>query len=459
MISFDNINKFDRRYDFYNHYLRFTHNYFYYKKFYVVGRENIPPRGVPTFVISNHQNALMDALAILYLFDDSRQPVFIARGDIFKRDFIARILRFLKIMPTFRTRDGNRSDIRSNHDTFDLAGRILGEGGTLAMFPEAGHQHGRYLSSFKKGYPRIAFRAEEMADFKLGLQILPLNIHYSDYFNFRSKLLVTVGKPFQIDEELLELYRHEPNKAYLELNEKSRAIIKEMTLDIEDPEFYDEYDQLRLMLDKPMATLHRKKVDYLPDLFQEDKKIIDNLDKMRAEQPDKFTTLMGKTTEYIKGLRQLKLRDWIINKKFTVMTLVLKAFLLLLTLPVFLFGFINNILPFQFSKLLKMRVQDKQFYSSLNYASGVLVAFPLMYIILLAVVWGITGHFWMGLIYVLLSLATLFYFYAYKIYCIKFWASCRYMHFHNTKNAVLTRLRELKKQIMEIYMDFCGDGK
>ena len=106
-----------------------------------------------------------------------------------------------------------------------------------------------------------------------------------------------------------------------------------------------------------------------------------------------------------------------------------------------------------------MRVQDKQFYSSLNYASGVLVAFPLMYIILLAVVWGITGHFWMGLIYVLLSLATLFYFYAYKIYCIKFWASCRYMHFHNTKNAALTRLRELKKQIMEIYMEFCGDGK
>ena len=429
MISFDNINKFDRRYDFYNHYLRFTHNYFYYKKFYVVGRENIPPRGEPTFVISNHQNALMDALTILYLFDDSRQPVFIARGDIFKRDFVARILRFLKIMPTFRTRDGNRSDIRSNHDTFDLAAKILGEGGTLAMFPEAGH--------------------------KLGLQILPLNIHYSDYFNFRSKLLVTVGKPFQIDEELLELYRHEPNKAYLELNEKSRAIIKEMTLDIEDPEFYDEYDQLRLMLDKPMATLHRKKVDYLPDLFQEDKKIIDNLDKMRAEQPDKFTALMGKTTEYIKGLRQLKLRDWIINKKFTVMTLVLKAFLLLLTLPVFLFGFINNILPFQFSKLLKRRVQDKQFYSSLNYASGVLVAFPLMYIILLAVVWSLTGHFWMALLYVMLALATLFYFYAYKIYCIKFWASCRYMHFHNTKNATLTHLRELKKEIMGIYMDFC----
>ena len=268
-----------------------------------------------------------------------------------------------------------------------------------------------------------------------------------------------MGKPFQIDEDLLELYRNEPNKAFLELNERSRAIIKEMTLDIEDPEFYDEYDQLRLMLDKPMASLHRKKVDYLPDLFQEDKKIVDNLDRMRADKPDTFSILMGKTAEYIKGLRQLKLRDWIINKRFTVMTLVFKAFLLLLTLPVFLFGFINNILPFQFSKLLKRRVQDKQFYSSLNYASGVLVAFPLMYIILLAVVWSLTGHFWMALLYVLLALATLFYFYAYKIYCIKFWASCRYMHFHNTKNATLTHLRELKKEIMGIYMDFCEDEK
>src|SRR5574344_1315672 len=103
MISFDNIDKFSRRYDLYMRLLCITHNLVYYRNFYVLNQENIPPKGQPIIVIANHQNGLMDALAILHtMFQDRRQPVFIARGDIFKKDKVARILRFLKILPTFR---------------------------------------------------------------------------------------------------------------------------------------------------------------------------------------------------------------------------------------------------------------------------------------------------------------------------------------------------------------------
>lgn len=453
MISFKNINKFDHVYDIWNNYFRFTHNYFYYKKFYVVGRENIPERGVPTFVISNHQNGAMDALAILYLFNDHRQPVFIARGDIFKKDGVARILRFLKILPTFRSRDGSREDIRSNMDTFNLAASILGEGGTLCMFPEAGHQHGHFLSTFKKGFPRVAFRAEEMADFKLGLQILPLNIHYSDYFNFRGKLLITVGKPFKIDEEMLELFKTEPNHAYTALNEKSRAIIKEMALDI-NTEYYDEYDQLRLMLDKPMLELRRKKTSYLPDLFLEDKKIVDNLDRMKEQEPDNFDSLISKTTEYLIGIKELNLRDWLINKKVTPWKLFTKALALFVTFPIFLFGFINNCIPFYVSKLFKRNLKDKMFYSSFNFVPGAVLTFPLAYICIFSLAWILSGHFWFALLYIVATLATLFYFYAYKIYCIKFWASCRYLYYQNHKNATLERLSVLKNEIIDLYVKF-----
>jgi hypothetical protein len=47
------------------------------------------------------------ALAILFLFRDYRQLVFVARGDIFRRMFIAKLLRFIKIMPAFRSMDGD----------------------------------------------------------------------------------------------------------------------------------------------------------------------------------------------------------------------------------------------------------------------------------------------------------------------------------------------------------------
>ena len=106
MISFDKIDQYDWLYDLYMNYLCVAHNYIYYRHFYILNKENIPPKGQPTIVIANHQNGLMDALAILHtMFQDRRQPVFIARGDIFKKDGVARILRFLKIMPTFRSRD------------------------------------------------------------------------------------------------------------------------------------------------------------------------------------------------------------------------------------------------------------------------------------------------------------------------------------------------------------------
>lgn len=152
MISFENIDKFDRVYDFCMNYLCVVHNHIYYKHFYILNKENIPKKGEPTIVIANHQNGLMDALAILHtMFLDRRQPVFIARGDLFKKDRMAKILRFLKIMPSFRTRDAkNREDILENLSVYNKAARILKAGGTIVIFPEATHQHGHYMNTFKK---------------------------------------------------------------------------------------------------------------------------------------------------------------------------------------------------------------------------------------------------------------------------------------------------------------------
>ncbi|MEG2070026.1 MAG: 1-acyl-sn-glycerol-3-phosphate acyltransferase, partial [Bacteroidales bacterium] len=307
MITFDNIEKFSKRYHCYNYFLRFFHDHLYYRKYYVINKENVPPKGEPVMVIANHQNGLMDALAILYLFEDDRQPVFIARGDIFKKDWIAKILRFLKILPTFRNRDGGVGDIKRNNITFEHAARILRKGGTLVMFPEAGHQAGHFMSTFKKGFPRIAFAAEEENDFKLGLKILPLNIHYSDYFNCRSKLMVTVGKPFTF-QEFFEQYTTDPNLAYLALNEKARAAVKALTPDIEFPEYYPEMELLRQMLCKPRLKAKGIDPDYFPNQKPEEVILIQELTEMKENDSENFLRLMNITKEYRQGLEQYNLR-------------------------------------------------------------------------------------------------------------------------------------------------------
>ncbi len=445
MIDFTQIGKFSWKYHILNAYLRFNHSHVYYKEYRVVHRENIPPKGVPTFVIANHQNGLTDALLLLYLYGDNRQPVFIARGDIFKKEFVAKILRFLKILPTFRDRDGDRNDVRANSNTFSIAADVLKNGGTLTMFPEAVHQHGNYLGDFKKGFPRIVFLAEEHADFALDMKILPVNLYYDNYYTFRSRVLITVGEPFRAND-FFEEFKKEHNQAYLNFNQYAREKLRALTLN-EDPEFFHEYDRIRTMLREERILKKRKDPNDLVHRKEEDMEIVAELDALKKEDPSRFHQLMDQAKAYSEGLQQLNLRDWLIGKRVTVSSQLLKTLLLIVTFPIFLFGFIHNILPFSFPAILKKKIKDPQLHSSMNFAPSVMLAFPLTYLIIFTTAWIISGKFWFAMVYLLAVFLSLIPFYAYKKYFVKYFASWRYRWLKKKKDTTLLNLLALKKSI------------
>lgn len=446
MISFENVDRFNIHFYIQMHYLRFALKHVFYRKVYVKGLENIPKKGEPVFVISNHQNGMMDPINILCMFPDKRLPVFIARGDIFKKDAIAKILRYFRIMPTFRTRDGGRSDILQNNVTFSIAGKILQRGGTMIMFPEAGHQHGRYLSTFKKGFPRICFAAEEEADYNLNLKILPMNLHYSDYFTIGEKVLLTIGEPFTI-KEFFEQYKTEPNNAFVAMNEKARERVKAMSIDIKDPELYDEFDLLRTMVSTNRVKMSGKKVDF-PELYLEEKRVIDDLDAMREQEPEKFDNLMQKTKDYMGKIRELKLPDWVVGEKITFPNLVLRFLLGVLVAPFAIFGFVNNAIPFFSSNALIDKVKDPMLHSSVRFGMGFFI-FPVYYLILLGVVWGVSHSFWFALAYVLVTFITL-YFLVYTIRGVKRFAIRCHYYFTQRRNFLFQKALAIKDEILKI---------
>lgn len=407
MISFENIDRPSWKYDLLMAYLRGAHNVIYYRKFRVVNPENIPPKGIPTLVIANHQNGMMDAMAILHALygHDRRQPVFIARGDIFKKDAVAKALRFLKILPVFRHRDGGRSDIEKDLAIFNHAAQILQKGRSLVIFPEAGHQQGHYMSTFKKGFSRIAFTAEEINDFNLNLQILPLNIHYSNYFEAREDLTVTCGKPFTF-EEFFDMYKETPNPAYLALNEKARARVKEMTPDIDFPEYYHEIDELTRIMREPILIRKELNNKLLSNQKKADMETIAAVHKLRDEQPDRFSSLMDDLRQYINLLQKTGLNSWAINRKVSGFKMVMHILLSILSLPIFLFGYLNNLLPSWIAKHFAHKIKDKMMHSTFQYSIGTAFTFPIWYIILLIVVSLVSHHFWIGLLYVILSAIT-----------------------------------------------------
>jgi len=446
MIDFDKIANHSYIWDIIMPYFRLAFCDIFFKEYCIVGRENIPPPNTPLFVIANHQNSVNDALAIISMFKDYRQPVSLARGDAFKKDRIAKILRFWKVMPTYRSRDGEKSDILKNVGTFQIASNILKNGGVIIMFPEAEHQQGRFLGTFKKGVPRICFNAEEAANYTLNLQILPVNLHYSNIQKFREKILIEIGSPFKINE-LLELYKTNPNEAYTQFNEKARNILKSMVLDIEERAYYEEYNLLR-----ELVRSYRIKNNYTTynffDEFKEEKKVIYEINRLKNEDPKKFEVLMTTTKAYSQSLKKMNLRNELVNKKITGLGLVAKTVLLILLFPVFLFGFINNGVPCYLTSFLLKKIKDKVFHGSIQFAIGFLL-FPLWYLLIFILLWFISNSIIIALSYTILAFVSLFIYFRYKVTVLKLRHTWRYFLKRNTD--AIINLNELKTKILSFF--------
>ncbi len=245
MIDFSNIAKPNLVYKGLYNYVSVALRLIYFRKFRVVGRENIPhDRSEGFLLICNHQNGLLDALSVIFAVAP-REPIFLARGDIFKKDKLAVVLRTLRILPAFRKRDVGVENLDQNDAIFAQAEKLIADGAVIAIFPEAGHQTHHYLGTFKKGFARIAFGYEECCDFSRNLKILPLGHHYSGYRGMRNDVLYTIGEPFTF-EDLYDVYREHPERGRYLLNQRARESVERLMLNVDDP---DNYEAIELLCD------------------------------------------------------------------------------------------------------------------------------------------------------------------------------------------------------------------
>lgn len=180
------------------------------------------PDEQPILICPNHTNTLMDALVVL----QSRQAptVFGARADIFSQPAVAKILRFLKILPMVRRRDGIRNVLR-NYETMDEVQDVLANNTPFCMFPEGRHTPGRELQPLQKGVVRMAFQSAAQRP----TLVVPAGINYSDFFHYRGTCELVYGEPIDVNaflaahEDLGEATRYQ---AFLEeLSARMSALI------------------------------------------------------------------------------------------------------------------------------------------------------------------------------------------------------------------------------------------
>ncbi len=387
------VEKFSIRYAVLRLYGQVLHDFFFYKKVTYIGTENIPDNK-PVLIAPNHQNALMDALAIIYA-QKGKQPVFLARSDIFKNPMIAKMLYFLKILPVFRLRDG-KEKLKLNEIIYNKTIEVLENNRQVVIFPEAQHIDKRHVRELKKGIQRIAFMLEEKHNYKADVQIIPTGIYYSNYWNFRSKLLVKFGKPISL-ESYFEDYKKDPARTIVKFTEELHQKIKEQVIHINDLEYHDEYDLLTEICDKTTAEnsgLTLKRADKLTI----DKKIVEKIDLLKSTEFVRFENLMKKVKIYAEKLKELRLKDKVVENATKKNYIGLKSIYLFLLSPVFLYGYINNIIVYRLPLLITKKIKDRQFESSIKYGFS-LFLYPIVYLLQSGLVLLIFKSFLIAVLY------------------------------------------------------------
>ncbi|MGM9791087.1 MAG: 1-acyl-sn-glycerol-3-phosphate acyltransferase [Candidatus Cryptobacteroides sp.] len=160
----------------------------------ISGRENIPSDGSIVYA-PNHCAALMDPLMILLIRHES--VAFAARFDIFRNPKIASVLRWLRILPLARERDGLR-EVAGNYDVFDQIVECLDKQVPFCIFSEGTHRAQRGMLPVKKGIFRISKMALDANGKKV--YIVPVGIDYEYFFREGGRAAIRIGKSIELGE-------------------------------------------------------------------------------------------------------------------------------------------------------------------------------------------------------------------------------------------------------------------
>ncbi len=172
----------------------------YYIDVVVQGSERIPARG-PVVVASNHPNALVDALLVSTTL--RRRVRLTAKATLFENPLLAVLLRTVGVVPLRRAKDelAARRDasasVERNTESFRQVTEALVRGSVVLVFPEGISHDQPALAPLKTGAARMALAASNAG--ARGIRLLPFGLVFEQKERVRSRVLVRVGEPIDVD--------------------------------------------------------------------------------------------------------------------------------------------------------------------------------------------------------------------------------------------------------------------
>ena len=415
----------------------------YYRRLTVVGYEKIPAN-TPVIFAPNHQNALMDALAVL--FTARRHVVFMARADIFKKPAVAKILNMLQILPIYRIRDGVEA-LGRNQEVFDNTVDVLKSNIPLCILPEGNHEGQKRLRPLKKGIFRIAFQTEESNSFNLNLHIIPVGLDYSDYFNAGSDLTVVFGTPIKV-ADYAEQYRENEQKTINTLMHLLAENMRSIMIHIPEEHYALTYQISEMYEPNVWNTCNLNRQPYNKLTVRQ--YIVHKITEAFAQHPEKTTEIGDALHVYNNNLEKANLTDCLLQQKTPhFLSLLIESVISLILLPLQVYGMILNYIPFKIPLLVASKIKDPHFKSSIQFGVG-LFSFLVYYLIIIPVFCILTDLGLLELIFGLtLPITGIFAFYNYR-YLKQLRGKFRVFNLKHSKKELFNTLQNERKHIIEL---------
>ena len=148
----------------------------------------------PLIIACNHPNSFLDAIVISALF---KKPVYsLARGDAFKKPFIARLLHSLKMLPVYRTSEGVEN-MEHNYSTFDACKELFKKNGIVLIFSEGRCINEWHLRPLKKGTARLALSSWNDG---IDVKVLPTGLNYQSFNSYDKDIHLLFGNIISKEE-------------------------------------------------------------------------------------------------------------------------------------------------------------------------------------------------------------------------------------------------------------------
>ena len=344
----------------------------YYKEIKVKNRQFLDHDG-PIIIIANHPNTLMDAWMVGQI---CKQPIhFMAKGTFFNSRFKRWILGSLNMIPINRSVD-EKIDGVNNTDSFESCYKVLEAGKILVIFPEGNSMMERQLRVLKTGTARIALEVEKRNSGKLNLKVIPMGLFYSKAEKFRSSVLITIEQGLFVND-YLEEYNANTSLAARKLTDKFRIHLERVIVTTESSE---QEKLLEDILGIMRNSWKQHNIENNAVHFQE---IKERIEEIQLLQPYLLDEIQNLVNTIIWQTAKLEIKTDFLDKRFRSQPYLSQLFLsivfFLLGLPLYVFGFINNIIPFKLTELLMTKlVKNKEYYAPVAVLLG-LVLYPLNY--------------------------------------------------------------------------------